>query len=256
MAAERAGGDQVFPKGSSKSFALVELVRGETPMVDRGPEDTEFSFPLVLLWEVLLLLGVTLAVFLFSLLRQAPLEEIANPFVTSDPAKAPWYFVGLQELLEHMHPTLAGVAVPTLLIGFLVALPYIDPSRLGVGTWFASPRGARIVAWTTLYTLVAMPAYIVIDNTFSARELLRAIAPQWVGQGLVPGATLLLIAGLPALLCWRLKANRGELILAVFTVLFVSAVIFTISGFLFRGPGFKLYWPWGMPEGYSPWDDL
>src|SRR3972149_6309369 len=74
MAAERAGGDQVFPKGSSKSFALVELVRGETPMVDRGPEDTEFSFPLVLLWEVLLLLGITLAVFLFSLLRQAPLE--------------------------------------------------------------------------------------------------------------------------------------------------------------------------------------
>ncbi|HEX9676623.1 MAG TPA: hypothetical protein VGA07_11650 [Anaerolineales bacterium] len=256
MTAERVERDEVFPKGSSKSFALVELVRGETPMVDRGPEDTEFSFPIVLLWEILLLFGVTLAIFAFSLFKQAPLEEIANPFVTSDPAKAPWYFVGLQELLEHMHPTLAGVIVPSLLVGFLVVLPYLDSSRQGVGTWFTSRRGGRIVLWTALYTLVAMPAYILIDNTFSAREMLRGIAPQWVGQGLVPGGTLLLLTAIPVFLCWRLKASRRELMLAVFTVLFVSALIFTISGFLFRGPGFKLYWPWRMPEGYSPWNDL
>lgn len=256
MAPERVEREEVFPKGSSKSFALVELVRGESPLVDRGPEDTEFSFPIVLLWEVVLMLGITLAIFLFSLVRQAPLEEIANPFVTTDPAKAPWYFVGLQELLEHMHPTLAGVIIPTALIGFLVVLPYLDTARHGVGTWFTSPRGARIVLWTTLYTLVAMPAYILIDNTFSARELLRTVAPQWVGQGLVPGGALLLLSAIPVFVSWRLKASRRELMLTVFTVLFVSAVVFTVSGFLFRGPGFKLYWPWQMPEGYSPWNDL
>jgi hypothetical protein len=104
--------DEIFPKDSNKSYALVELMRGEGPMVDKGPEDTVFSFPIVLLWEIILLLGVTLAIFLFSLLKQAPLDEIANPMVTTDPAKAPWYFVGLQELLEHMHPTLAGIIIP------------------------------------------------------------------------------------------------------------------------------------------------
>ena len=74
-------------------------------MVGKGPDDTVFAFPVVLLWEIVLFLGVTLPIFLFSLVKQAPLEEIANPMVTTDPAKAPWYFVGLQELLEHMHPT-------------------------------------------------------------------------------------------------------------------------------------------------------
>jgi quinol-cytochrome oxidoreductase complex cytochrome b subunit len=91
--------------------------------------------------EIILLLGVTLAIFLFSLLKQAPLDEIANPMVTTDPAKAPWYFVGLQELLEHMHPTLAGIIIPGILVLFLIALPYIDYSRDKVGVWFSSQRG-------------------------------------------------------------------------------------------------------------------
>src|SRR3989304_5294411 len=98
--------DEIFPKHSTKTYALVELVRGESALVGKGPEDTVFSFPIVLLWEVLLLLGVTLVISLISLIQQAPLEEIANPMLTTDPAKAPWYFVGLQELLEHMHPAL------------------------------------------------------------------------------------------------------------------------------------------------------
>src|SRR3989304_2381179 len=100
--------DEIFPKDSRKTYALVELMRGESPLVGKGPDDTVFSFPVVLLWEAVLLLGVTLAIFLFLLAKHAPLEEIANPLATPDPAKAPWYFLGLQELLEPMHPTLAG----------------------------------------------------------------------------------------------------------------------------------------------------
>lgn len=237
-------------------------------MVGKGPEDTVFSFPVVLLWEVVLLLGVTLALFLFSLIKQAPLEEIANPLVTTDPAKAPWYFVGLQELLEHMHPTLAGVIIPTILVLFLVALPYVDCSRANVGVWFSSARGRRIVFWTALYTLIVMPGYVALDNAFSLRELLRDTVPQWVAQGLLPAAIIALLVALPALGLWRLprpelrasgvagKADTRELMLALFTIMFVSAIVFTVSGFLFRGPGFKLYWPWHMPGGYNPWDGL
>src|SRR3972149_11976440 len=125
--------DEIFPKGSKKTYALAELMPGEGPMVGKGPEDTVFSFPVVLVLELLLMLGLTLAIFLFSLFKQAPLEAIANPLVTTDPAKAPWYFVGLQELLEHMHPLLAGVLVPAALGLFLIALPYIDHSRAEAG---------------------------------------------------------------------------------------------------------------------------
>ena len=248
--------DEIFPKEASKSYALVELMPGESPMVGKGPEDTVFSFPIVLLVEVLLLLGVTLVITLFSLIKQAPLEEIANPMVTTDPAKAPWYFIGLQELLEHMHPTLAGVVIPGVLILFLIALPYIDHSRVEVGTWFSSGRGKRITGWVAMYTLLVMPAYIVIDNQFSLRELLRGVVPQWVAQGLLPGGIIVLIVALPAFILWRRKANTHEMLLALFTVMLISAIVFTVSGFLFRGPGFKLYWPWQMPGEYNPWDGL
>jgi len=248
--------DEIFPKDSRKTYALVELMRGESPLVGKGPDDTLFSFPVVLLWEVLLLLGVTFAIFLFSLVKQAPLEEIANPLVTTDPAKAPWYFIGLQELLEHMHPTLAGVFIPTLLVLFLIALPYIDPSRANVGVWFSSARGRRMVAWTALYVLIVMPGYIVLDNAFSLRELLREATPPWVSQWLLPATILAALVALPALIVWRLKADTREVMLVLFTVMLISAIVFTVSGFLFRGPGFKLYWPWQMPDGYNPWDGL
>ncbi|HET7088009.1 MAG TPA: hypothetical protein VFL17_05115 [Anaerolineae bacterium] len=256
MATQTPVTDEIFPKGTGKTYALVEVVRGEGLMVDKGPEGTVFSFPIVLLWEILLLLGVTFAIFLFSLFKQAPLEEIANPLVTTDPAKAPWYFVGLQELLEHMHPTLAGVIIPTILVVFLIALPYLDHSQTNVGVWFHSMRGKRIVLWTALYTLVAMSAYILLDNAFSLRELLRDAAPQWLAQGLLPAAIIGFIVMLPALALWRLKASTREFMLALFTVMLVAAIVFTVSGFLFRGPGFKLYWPWQMPDGYNPWDGL
>ena len=100
--------EQKFPKSSDKTYSLVEIVKAPLTMVDKGPDDTVFSFPIVAIWELILGLGVVLVLVLFSLLKSAPLEEMANPLITTDPAKAPWYFMGLQEMLEHMHPTLAG----------------------------------------------------------------------------------------------------------------------------------------------------
>ena len=248
--------DEIFPKNTNKTYSLVEVVRGEGPLVGKGPDDTVFAFPVVLLLEIVLLLGVTLLIFLFSLIKQAPLETIANPLVTTDPAKAPWYFMGLQELLEHMHPTVAGVLIPTILVLFLIAIPYLDHSREYAGVWFSSARGKRIVKWTALYTIIAMPAYILLDNAFPVRELLRDSAPEWVGQMLVPAIIIGVIVAIPAIILIVRKATMRELMLGLFTILFVSAIIFTLTGFLFRGPGFKLYWPWAMPNGYNPLDGL
>lgn len=256
MAQQTPVTDEIFPKDSGKTYALAEIMQGEGPMVGKGPDDTVFSFPVVLLWEVVLSLGVTFIIFIFSLIKQAPLEEIANPLVTTDPAKAPWYFVGLQELLEHMHPTLAGVIIPAFLVVFLVLLPYIDHERDDVGIWFASMRGKKIVLWTALYTLVVMPVYIVLDNAFSLRELLRDTVPQWIAQGLLPAAIIALLVMIPILVLWRRKASTREMMLALFTVMLFSAIVLTITGFLFRGPGFKLYFPGDMPFWYNPWDGL
>ena len=244
------------PFAPDKTYALMELVRGTSPMTNKGPDNTVFAFPIVALLEVFLLLGTTLLVFIFSILRNAPLEDIANPNVTTNPAKAPWYFVGLQELLEHMHPLVAGVVIPSVLVLFLLVIPYIDNDRAGAGRWFTSLRGKRIAILSALYALVVMPLLIVVDNAFNLRESLRGIAPEIVSQIILPALIVTFAAWLPSIVLLRWRPTPREILLCLFTVMVVAAVVFTASGLLFRGPGFKLYWPWAMPDGYNPLNGL
>ena len=253
--------DKVFPKGTPKTFGLMGLMRGETPHTEKGPDDRILAFPIVLLVELVIGLGTTMAILFFAIIRDAPLEELANPQVTTNPAKAPWYFMGLQELLEHMHPTVAGIMIPTILVLFLIALPYLDNDRKGSGRWFTSARGRQITLLSSLYALIVMPVYIAVDNVVKLQEILRDAFPQslaLIGQGFIPGAILTFLAFVPAIVLWRTrpKPTMREIMLAIFAVLLVSAIVFTICGFFFRGPNFELYWPWNFPDGYNPFDAL
>ena len=245
-----------FAKNSTKTYSLVELVRAPTQMVDRGPDNSVFAFPVVALIELLLTLGLTVALLAMSLGVNAPLEEIANPNTTTDPAKAPWYFMGLQEMLEHGHPTLMAVLMPTLMVLFVIAIPYLDNSRSGAGVWFTSARGKRITLYTAIYAVISQVSFILLDNFIQPREALRGILPDFISQVLLPGTIMFILVALPALVLLRSKPSMREILLALFTMLFVSAVVFTLTGFLFRGPGFQLFWPWDMPGGYNPFSNL
>jgi len=240
----------------TKTYSLVELVKAPTIMVDKGPEDTIFAFPLVAIVEVLLTLVVAVALLTMSFAVNAPLEEIANPNVTTDPAKAPWYFMGLQEMLEHGHPTLMAVMMPTLMVLFVIAIPYLDNSRQGAGKWFTNSRGKKITLYTAIYTLIVMPLYIVIDSNFPLREILRGKLPDFLLQYIFPAIIMGAIVTLPVIVLFFSKPTAREFVLVLFTVLFIGAVVFTVTGFLFRGPGFELYWPWNMPGDYNPFDNL
>ena len=241
---------------STKTYSLVELVRAPTTMIDKGPDDTVFAFPLVALIEIVLTLVVAVALLTMSFAVNAPLEEIANPNLTTDPAKAPWYLMGLQEMLEHGHPTLMAVLMPTVMILFVIAIPYIDNAREGAGKWFTNARGKKITLYTAIYTLIVMPLYIVLDSKFPLRELLRGDLPDFILQMVFPAILMGLIVTLPVIVLFFFKPTAREFMLVLFTVLFVGAIVFTLTGFLFRGPGFKLYWPWDMPGGYNPFDNL
>jgi hypothetical protein len=241
---------------STKTYSLVELVRAPTTMIDKGPDDTVFAFPVVALIEIVLTLVVAVALLTMSFAVNAPLEEIANPNLTTNPAKAPWYLMGLQEMLEHGHPTLMAVLMPTIMILFVIVIPYIDNNREGAGKWFTNARGKKITLYTAIYTLIVMPLYIVLDSKFPLRELLRGDLPDFVLQMVFPAILMGLIVTLPVIVLFFFKPSAREFMLVLFTVLFVGAVVFTLAGFLFRGPGFKLYWPWDMPGGYNPFDNL
>ncbi|MBU6399289.1 MAG: cytochrome b N-terminal domain-containing protein [Verrucomicrobia bacterium] len=123
----------------NKTYGLMELARGRTPQVDQNPEDQVFSWPHLVFRELLLFLLVTAMVLFLAIFWNAPLEELANPIHPPNPAKAPWYFLGLQELVSYS-AFWGGVVVPGLLVLALVLLPYLDRGRRGVGRWFARER--------------------------------------------------------------------------------------------------------------------
>jgi len=160
MPVEEAAG--VFP-ASTKTWGLMALTRRPTVSVEaRDTEEEVFAWPHLLYREVLVVLVVVIALHVAALVFMAPLEAIADPTRTPNPAKAPWYFLGLQELV-HYSAFVGGVLVPTLVVVALLALPYVDRRPRGVGRWFAPERR---VANAVFSAFVAVAAVLTVVGTF------------------------------------------------------------------------------------------
>jgi menaquinol-cytochrome c reductase cytochrome b/c subunit len=113
--------------GAPEKHRLLALVPPEgVQRVEREQGDRINVFPHLVTSELLSLVVVTAALIVFSTFVNAPLRELANPNLTPNPSKAPWYFLALQELLAYFHPMIAGVLVPTLFFAFMFVLPYVD----------------------------------------------------------------------------------------------------------------------------------
>lgn len=105
----------------------MEIVDGTSPMVEKAPEDTVDTFPHYIILLTISTLAVTFALLLISLFFDAPLEDLANPLVTPNPGKAPWYFTGIQELIHYTNkPVIPAIIVPVLIIVWLILVPYLD----------------------------------------------------------------------------------------------------------------------------------
>lgn len=167
----------------TKTYGLMELARSTTPAVGARPEDEVFTWPHLVFREMLVFMAVLALMLVLSIFWNAPLEEFANPVHPPNPAKAPWYFLGLQELVAHS-AFWGGVAAPTLIVMALVSLPYIDRKRKGVGTWFSGERKVAIVIFTVC--LITMLVLTVIGSVFRG--------PNWSLQ--VPWKTRIVQQGL------------------------------------------------------------
>jgi hypothetical protein len=135
-------------------------------------------WPYLLRIEFLAALIVTIILMVWSITMNAPLEEPANPNLTMNPAKAPWYFLGLQEMLVYFDPWMAGVVLPTLIIVGLMAIPYIDANPLGAGYYTFKQRKWAIL--TFLFGFIGLWVSMVIIGTFIR-------GPGWIWFW--PGAT-------------------------------------------------------------------
>ncbi|OFV98560.1 MAG: cytochrome C [Acidobacteria bacterium RIFCSPLOWO2_12_FULL_54_10] len=121
-------------------------------------------WPFLLKVEFLATIIVTIILFIWSITLNAPLEEPANPSLTMNPSKAPWYFLGLQEMLVYFDPWMAGVILPTLIVVGLMAIPYMDTNPLGNGYYTYKQRKFSIL--TFLFGFVGLWVLMVIIGTF------------------------------------------------------------------------------------------
>ena len=121
-------------------------------------------WPFLLRVEFLAAIIVTIILMVWSITLSAPLEEPANPNLTMNPAKAPWYFLGLQEMLVYFDPWIAGVVMPTLIIIGLMVIPYIDTNPLGSGYYTLKQRGFSI--GTFVFGFIILWVSMIIIGTF------------------------------------------------------------------------------------------
>ena len=137
---------------AAKPYRLLALVKQDAVVrVQKEPDDTVMTWPHLLSIEFFAAAMMSIFLILMGVFVNAPLEELANGNVTPAVAKAPWYFVGLQELLAYFHPTVAGVLAPAVILVGAALVPFIDRGPKGDG---GSPRPSDRKTGVMLFTII------------------------------------------------------------------------------------------------------
>ncbi len=201
---------------------------------DRGPQ--LMAYPHVLVREAIAFQVLVIAMVLVALFWDAPLEQLANPLLTPNPAKAPWYFLGLQELLHFFPPFVAGIIIPTLVVIALIIIPYFNVNIEGEPLWSRAPVrrlwNILITVGTLLLILVIFDAWTIIVPTALVTVLL-----------ILSFATRLREKG------WQASLSKKPLSWWVMTWFIAVSICLTVVGTFFRGPGWSWVWPWGTHAG-------
>ncbi|MCP4268362.1 MAG: cytochrome C [Candidatus Brocadiaceae bacterium] len=133
-----------------KRFRALAFVKGKSLAKEKNSyvaEDELQTWPYLVRKEFLAAIIVTIILLVWSIVLNAPLEDPSDPSVTPNPAKAPWYFLGLQEMLVYFDPWIAGVIFPSLIIMGLMAIPYIDINPKGNGYYTFKDRKFAILTF-------------------------------------------------------------------------------------------------------------
>jgi len=222
------------------------LVIPRRPDEDEGSRDEKVpTIPNLILREIVVAVVLIAVIMVISALFNAPLGIKANPGLSPNPTKAPWYFAGIQELLLHFHPLFALFILPALIMIALFSIPYFTYQDNTAGVWFASLKGRSMAAVAALVAIIVTPIGIVADEFIIDFEAwLPGISPV-VLNGILPAT--LIFAGI-IVFYWLVKkkylATNNESIQSVFVLFVVAFIILTITGIWFRGKGMALMWPW------------
>jgi len=224
-------------------ISLPESQGGNSGTRSVQPDRSEkiFSWPVVMWAELAILLLTFAALLVMAFLFDAPLREEANPAFPENPAKSPWYFLGIQELVSYS-AFAGGVIIPVLFLVFLISIPYVDKEDQYIGIWFSSPKGLRITGQSIAFTFFVTITLVFIIIRFG-----------WLNTWFpgIPRVLIMLInpATLSALfyVIWAMwiRRNTGSSrmeTIALFTCTITAFIIFTVIGIWFRGPNWEFYW--------------
>ncbi len=210
---------------------IVFITRNTSAKVKGEVGPQLMSFPHVILREAIAFQLLAIVLVVLALFWDAPLEQLANPLLTPNPAKAPWYFLGLQELLHYFPPLVAGVLLPTLVVVGLVVIPYFDVNIEGEPLW--AHRSRR-----------RLQIYV---GVFAVLFVFLAIYSAWTV--LVPTVlvgALVLVPYFNPTSDSRFQKFLGSRPLPWWVMTWFIAVALTLTGVgtFFRGPGWSWVWPW------------
>ena len=210
------------------------VTRRTSPQVKATDDEYLMTWPEALFKGALAVELLALALVLLSLFWDAPLEELADPMQTPNPAKAPWYFLGLQELLHYFPPVVGGVLIPAMVVIALIVIPYFNINIEAEGMWLRN-RAKRLKILGIVVPVFAI--FLVLFQVWAA--LLPTLA----------------IAGLMLLAAYTKPGSPGRfrrwlvskpLSFWIMSWFLVEAAVLTLIGTFFRGAGWSLVWPWRM----------
>jgi len=225
----------------TRTYGLMAVVRGRTPAVDRSMANTLPTWPNAI-YAIAALCMLTFAVMLcLGHGFDAPLKEHANPAVPENPAKAPWYFLGLQELVSYS-AFMGGVGIPTIVVLGLMLVPYLDREKEDVGVWFSGPKGRRVCLFSALLTTVVVVGMLAFTINFHWLRSWYPNIPQIVITLVNPGTVMLVIFMIWSFSVTKRMNSTRMGALAVFTCFLVAFAILTYFATVFRGPNWNFYW--------------
>jgi len=216
---------------ASKVPKRVAFMKGRTAArVRKEEEEFVMTVPHLVVREIIAFEIMVIVLALISLFFNAPLEWIANPEHTPNPAKAPWYFLGLQELLHYFPPIVAGVVLPTLVVIALIVIPYFKINQKQDGLWKDNPKQT----FTALLVTVGIVSTVLLSYGVYAM-----LIPTWI-------LTVLAIVPFVSKKETGFTGWLGSRPLSwwIMTWFVVIVVVLTTIGTLFRGPEWSWTWPW------------
>src|SRR5262252_4938536 len=210
---------------------IAFITKRTSPQVHVKDEERVMTYPEVFFRLAVAMEALAVALVVVSLIWNAPLESLADPTHTPNPAKAPWYFLGLQELLHYFPPVVAGVILPGLVVVALVVIPYFELNAKNEPFW--SGNSAR----RFLFLPTALAVLAIVFAVFEAWTVLVPTA--------VVGLALILVRfSRQGKSAFQDYLRSRPLSWWVMTWFIAVSVILTVVGTYFRGPGWSWVWPW------------